>query len=71
MRARRVFGCRPKRLAGLPCGKRKGGGGNTSLSQAMVPAAGTRFQKEAGIEDSVELMTGISFTRMPMEAIPS
>jgi fumarate reductase flavoprotein subunit len=37
--------------------KEKTAGGNTSLSQAMVPAAGTRFQKEAGIEDSVELMT--------------
>jgi fumarate reductase flavoprotein subunit len=37
--------------------KEKAAGGNTSLSQAMVPAAGTRFQKEAGIEDSVELMT--------------
>ena len=37
--------------------KEKTVGGNTSLSQAMVPAAGTRFQKEAGIEDSVELMT--------------
>jgi len=37
--------------------KEKAAGGNTSLSQAMVPAAGTRFQKEADIEDSVELMT--------------
>ena len=37
--------------------KEKAAGGNTSLSQAMVPAAGTRFQKKAGIEDSVDLMT--------------
>ncbi len=37
--------------------KEKTAGGNTSLSQAMVPAAGTKFQKEAGIEDSVDLMT--------------
>jgi len=36
--------------------KEKAAGGNTSLSQAMVPAAGTRFQKEAGIDDSPELM---------------
>ncbi len=37
--------------------KEKTAGGNTSLSQAMVPAAGTRFQKQAGMEDSAELMT--------------
>jgi fumarate reductase flavoprotein subunit len=37
--------------------KEKAAGGNTALSQAMVPAAGTRFQMEAGVEDSVELMT--------------
>jgi len=37
--------------------KEKAAGGNTSLSQAMVPAAGTLFQKEAGIDDSIELMT--------------
>jgi fumarate reductase flavoprotein subunit len=37
--------------------KEKAAGGNTSLSQAMVPAAGTMFQKQAGIDDSVELMT--------------
>src|SRR5512136_2551591 len=36
--------------------KEKAAGGNTSLSQAMVPAAGTSFQKDAGIEDSTELM---------------
>ncbi len=36
--------------------KEKKVGGNTSLSQGMIPAAGTRFQKAAGIEDSPELM---------------
>ena len=36
--------------------KEKAAGGNTSLSQAMVPAAGTSFQKDAGIEDSRDLM---------------
>jgi len=36
--------------------KDKNPGGNTSLSQAMVPAAGTRLQKEAGVDDSPELM---------------
>src|SRR5512134_1494684 len=36
--------------------KEKAAGGNTSLSQAMVPAAGTSFQKQAGIEDSIDLM---------------
>ena len=37
--------------------KEKAAGGNTSLSQAMVPATGTSMQKEAGIADSIELMT--------------
>ena len=37
--------------------KEKAAGGNTSLSQAMVPAVGTSMQQAAGIEDSVELMT--------------
>jgi len=31
-------------------------GGNTALSSGSVPGAGTRFQREAGIEDSPELM---------------
>ena len=31
-------------------------GGNTALSTGSVPAAGTRFQAAAGIEDSPELM---------------
>lgn len=29
-------------------------GGNSALSTGSVPAAGTRFQREAGIEDSTE-----------------
>lgn len=37
--------------------KEKSAGGNTSLSQAMVPAAGTKAQIEAGFDDSIELMT--------------
>ena len=37
--------------------KEKQAGGNTSLSQAMVPAARTKAQIETGIEDSVEMMT--------------
>src|SRR3569832_1259516 len=32
-------------------------GGNSSLSPGSVPAAGTRFQREAGIADSVERFT--------------
>lgn len=31
-------------------------GGNTALSSGSVPGAGTRFQREAGIEDSPEVM---------------
>lgn len=31
-------------------------GGNTALSTGMIPAAGTRFQREAGIEDCPEVM---------------
>jgi fumarate reductase flavoprotein subunit len=31
-------------------------GGNTALSTGMIPAAGTRFQREAGIEESPEDM---------------
>ncbi|WP_104203948.1 FAD-dependent oxidoreductase [Billgrantia saliphila] len=30
--------------------------GSTSMSQGFIPAAGTRFQKEASVEDSPELM---------------
>lgn len=31
-------------------------GGNTALSSGFIPAAGTRLQREAGVEDSPELM---------------
>ena len=37
--------------------KEERAGGNTSLSQGMIPAAGTRLQKESGVEDSPERMT--------------
>ena len=36
--------------------KEERGGGNTSLSQGMIPAAGTRLQQESGVEDSPERM---------------
>ncbi|MBC7356495.1 MAG: FAD-dependent oxidoreductase [Desulfomicrobiaceae bacterium] len=36
--------------------KEKEAGGNTALSQAMVPAAGSREQRAAGVEDSPESM---------------
>ncbi|MEJ2478020.1 MAG: FAD-dependent oxidoreductase, partial [Desulfobacterales bacterium] len=36
--------------------KESAAGGNTSLSQGMFPAAGSMFQKEAGVDDSPELM---------------
>ena len=36
--------------------KRDRPGGNSSLSTGSVPGAGSRFQREAGIEDSVETM---------------
>jgi fumarate reductase flavoprotein subunit len=36
--------------------KEKAGGGNTALSQAMVPAAGTRAQQAAGVTDSPRQM---------------
>ncbi|MBI2165890.1 MAG: FAD-dependent oxidoreductase [Chloroflexi bacterium] len=38
-------------------------GGNTALSQGMVPAAGTRFQKEAGVLDSPEAMAEDAFRK--------
>lgn len=37
--------------------KEERAGGNTWLSTGSVPAAGSRFQKEAGVEDSPEIMT--------------
>jgi fumarate reductase flavoprotein subunit len=48
--------------------KEKKVGGNTSLSQGMVPAAGTRFQKTAGIDDSPELMAEDIFKKNNYES---
>ncbi len=36
--------------------KEDNAGGNTSLSQGMIPAAGSRVQREAGVDDSPGLM---------------
>jgi len=48
--------------------KEKKVGGNTSLSQGMIPAAGTRFQKAAGIDDSPELMAEDIFKKNNYES---
>lgn len=37
--------------------KEERAGGNTWLSTGSVPAAGSRFQKDAGVEDTPEIMT--------------
>lgn len=50
--------------------KEKKVGGNTSLSQGMIPAAGTRFQKAAGIDDSAELMAEDIFKKNNYESDP-
>ena len=50
--------------------KEKKVGGNTSLSQGMIPAAGTRFQKAAGIDDSPELMAEDIFKKNNYESDP-
>lgn len=50
--------------------KEKKVGGNSSLSQGMIPAAGTRFQKAAGIEDSPELMAEDIFKKNHYESDP-
>jgi len=50
--------------------KEKKVGGNTSLSQGMIPAAGTRFQKAAGIDDSAELMAEDIFKKNSYESDP-
>ncbi|MDI6763826.1 MAG: flavocytochrome c [Thermodesulfobacteriota bacterium] len=50
--------------------KEKKLGGNTSLSQGMIPAAGTRFQKAAGIDDSAELMAEDIFKKNNYESDP-
>src|SRR5579872_954803 len=36
--------------------KRERGGGNTALSTASIPAAGTRFQRAAGVDDDAARM---------------
>jgi len=50
--------------------KEKKVGGNTSLSQGMIPAAGTRFQRAAGIDDSPELMAEDIFKKNDYESDP-
>ena len=50
--------------------KEKKVGGNTSLSQGMIPAAGTRFQKAAGIEDAPERMAEDIFKKNNYESDP-
>lgn len=50
--------------------KEKKIGGNTALSQGMIPAAGTRFQKAAGIDDSPELMAEDIFKKNNRESDP-
>ena len=50
--------------------KEKKVGGNTSLSQGMIPAAGTRFQKAACIDDSPELMAEDIFKKNNYESDP-
>jgi len=47
--------------------KEKSAGGNTSLSQAMVPAADTQMQKDLGISDSPELMAKDILTKNKYE----
>ena len=50
--------------------KEKKVGGNTALSQGMIPAAGTRFQKGAGIDDSPETMAEDIFKKNNYESDP-
>ena len=50
--------------------KEKVAGGNTSLSQAMVPAAGSRTQKEQGIKDSARLMVADILKKNTKESDP-
>ena len=50
--------------------KEKKVGGNTALSQGMIPAAGTRFQKAAGIDDSPETMAEDIFKKNNYESDP-
>lgn len=44
--------------------------GNTALSQAMIPAAGTRFQREAGIPDTPDQFTEDIFRKNGYESDP-
>lgn len=44
--------------------------GNTALSQGMIPAAGTRFQQKAGIEDTPENMAEDIFRQNGYESDP-
>ncbi len=50
--------------------KEKKVGGNTALSQGMIPAAGTRFQKATGIDDSPETMAEDIFKKNNYESDP-
>ncbi len=50
--------------------KEKKLGGNTALSQGMIPAAGTRFQSAARIDDSPELMAEDIFEKNGHESDP-
>ena len=50
--------------------KEKKVGGNTALSQGMIPAAGTRFQKTAGIDDSPGTMAEDIFKKNNYESDP-
>ena len=50
--------------------KEKKVGGNTSLSQGMIPAAGTRFQRARGIDDSPERMAEDIFNKNDYESDP-
>jgi fumarate reductase flavoprotein subunit len=44
--------------------------GNTALSQAMIPAAGTRFQREAGVLDTPERFAEDIFRKNGYESDP-
>lgn len=45
--------------------------GSTALSAGLVPAAGTRFQRDAGIEDSAELFAADIMTKAHDEPDPA
>jgi fumarate reductase flavoprotein subunit len=44
--------------------------GNTALSQAMIPAAGTRFQRDAGVQDSPDRFAEDIFRKNKHESNP-